>query len=177
MRYIIKKRKTIDIILICIIVFASVFPMILYRKNIGITVYSIISIGMLLIHLLLGLLAYVFRHNGNYIGRRRFLKHPSVLIFSSDKSYAFTEEYKKHFNRMLAEHFVVVPLYIPCIFLAFRFEVALTSVAVYTLPLVVYLIREFHDVAKIIKEEKLKKEQELRELEEQKRREEMGYWK
>ena len=84
-----RKQGTIDIILICIIVFAIVFPMILYRKSIGITVYSIISLGVLLLHLLFGFLAYVFRHKGNYIAWYRILRHPLLLIFSSDKSYAF----------------------------------------------------------------------------------------
>ena len=172
-----RKQRTIDIILICIIVFATVFPMILYRKSIGITVYSIISLGVLLLHLLFGFLAYVFRHKGNYIAWYRILRHPLLLIFSSDKSYTFTEEYKKRFNRMLAEYFAVVPLYIPCIFLSSHFEFALASIAVYTLPQIFYMLKSTCNNVKKINEAYKKQEQEKSELEEQERREEMGYWK
>ncbi len=174
-----RKHRIVNILVGCAVAVITVLPMLLGWKHIQITKYSIPAICTLAIHLLYGLMACIVRHKGNYL-RLNFLlfRHFLMNLFlEPDKDYTFTKEYKKHFNRMLAVYFAVVPMYIPCIFLTSTAAAMPLALLVFLFPHAVFIAAELRGVSDDIKEERQKNAREKQERMEQERREEFGKWK
>ncbi len=173
-----KKQRIIGIAGICVILLASVLPMVIFRDKLQVTRYSIPAICLLAFHVLYGLAACLFRHKGNYLRFRViFIRFFFFNFLDPDREYTFTREYKRQFNRMLALYCVVLPLYAPCVFLTSTPAAMPLALIVFLLPQAVFIIAETRGLIGDVKDAKQDRKLRERELEEQKKREEAGRWR
>ncbi|MBE6548987.1 MAG: hypothetical protein E7670_01010 [Ruminococcaceae bacterium] len=177
-----RKRKLIKVIIFCAIVFVSVLPMLIFMQDLKITKYSIAAIGLLVFHLLYGLLAYIYQNKGNYLRfSGYFIRRLDIILLRKNQEYTFTTEYEKNFNRMLATYYSVIPMYLPCIFLTSKPSQMPIALIVFLIPQVIFIFKEYQEKIAYIKERKRLKQlnEQLmeKELREQEKRESMGKWK
>lgn len=169
------KKQLYYVLLFVAVLSLNVLSLFLFRKHAQITKYSIPAICLLAFHLLYGLLAYLFRHKGNFLRLKRiFIRHFKFYFFEPDKEYTFTKEYKQHFNQMLAIYCFVLPFYIPCIFFTSTAVAMPFALLIFLFPQIIFVSKEIRGFANDINDAKQKKQQLEEELKEQERREEMG---
>ena len=173
-----RKNRIINLLLVLVILTVSILPMILFRSDIQITKPFIPAICILAFHLIYGIAAYCFRHKGNFLRLNLlFLRHFIFNFVEPNKDYTFTDEYKRTFYRMLAVYYVVVPLYIPCIFLTPAVAALPLALGVFLIPQILFISTEIGALSNDIKEQKEVKQQQDQERKEQEKREELGKWK
>lgn len=174
-----KSKKQLCYVLLFVAVFSlNVLSLFLFSKHIQITKYSIPAICLLAFHLLYGLVAYLFRHKGNFLRLKiTFIRHFKFYFFEPDKEYTFTKEYQQHFNRMLAIYCFVLPFYIPCICFTTTAVAMPFALLIFLFPQIIFILKEIRGFANDIDDAKQKRQQLEQELKEQERREEMGRWK
>ena len=178
-----KTKKIINSIVFILICVVSILPIILFWDNIGITKYSIPAVAFLVFHLVYGLFAIVFQNKGNFLRFRLYLfgRLYRYRLFRTDKEYTYTREYEREFSKMLAIYFSTLPMYLPCILLTKTLVAMPISMLVFGLPQIYFYIYEMYNDFLYIKRrcsEDIQYKKWLdNELEEQKKKEEMGKWK
>ena len=178
-----RRYRNINMIVIVAILVVSVLPMLLFMNRLQVTKYSIPAICFLAVHLVYGLIAYIFQNKGNFLRfSMYFICNIDFFLFcKEDKEYTFTKEYEKEFDQMLATYYSVVPMYAPCIFLSSAPTVMFVPLIVFALPQVLFIIKEARKKTSYVKErirmEKQKRDVIEQQRIEQERRESMGKWK
>lgn len=171
------KHRVINLFLI-ITVLIGALPIVIFADKIGITKFSIPAICLLAFHILYGIAAFILRHKGNYLRFNHLLiRHFWFIVFEPNKDNTYTEEYTQQFYRMMAIYFIVIPMYIPCIFLTSTAAAMPIALVVFLIPQTLFISSEIRNLFSDIKLAKQKKSQEYEEKIEQERREEMGRWK
>ena len=125
-------------------------------SNIRFSRFSLPSLFLMIIMVFHAALSYLLRHKGNYLQFRRFAR---VNPFANDKDYTFVESYTNRFFLMLKIYCLVIPFYIPQIFLTSSYISSLWALAVFFSPQVIYVIMGIVDTLKDVKENKVKEEQ------------------
>ena len=172
------KYRSINVIVFCTIIIVSILPMLIFMKSLQITKYSFAAVGLLVSHLLYGLLAYIYQNKGNFLKfSTYFIRRLDILLFRENKEYTFTAEYERNFNRMLITYYSVIPMYLPCIFLTSTPAQMPIALIVFMIPQVVFIVKEYQEKIAYIKEIQRKKQLMEEELREQEKRESMGKWK
>ena len=167
------RRKALTIVLVFLVLIAiNVLPLFLFREKAKISEYSQFPIAFAALAVLQGVLAVLFRHKGNYL-----IVGEGGPLFVKNRHYTYTEAYKKEFRWMLFIYCAALPFYLPCIFFVTCDAQMLWAVAVFFAPQVCYFGRDVAQTLRDVKADKKRKRELQKELEEQKRREELGYWK
>ena len=178
-----KTKKIINFIVFILICVVSILPIILFWDNIGITKYSLPAVAFLIFHLVYGLLAIIFQNKGNFLRFNPFflLRLYRYRPFRTDKEYTYTREYEREFSKMLAIYFSTLPMYLPCILLTKTLVAMPIAMVVFGLPQIYFFTREIYNDFIYIKRRRSEDMQYKKwldkELEEQKKKEEMGKWK
>ena len=168
--------KTIAIVLLfCFLVLINVLPVFVFRGKAALTDYSTYPIIFAVLVTIHGIMAFFFRHKGNFlvVGRYGGL----FRTFEPNVDYTYTEEYLKEFYRMLFIHFAVIPFHIPVIFFSTRTVHSLWSALIVSVPNMIYVVLEISKILHDVREQKQKELQQEKELREQEKREELGRWK
>jgi hypothetical protein len=151
----------------------NIIPLIIFQNQIQISTNSIATIALAGIVILQGVLAYSFKHKGNFLMINRY-RHTG---FSEDKDYTFTDEYEREFRWMLLIYCLPIPFYLPVIFFATSWKHTIWALILYIAPQVIYVIHGIYQTVQMVKETKRREAQLQKEREEQEKREELGYWK
>lgn len=159
---------TVNIILLCV-----------FRDRSDVTRESWFPALLMFIVILNGVLACCYKHKANYlligIGGTGSMDRYAILF--EDKAYTFEEAYEIEFRWMLLVYCVAIPFYLPAIYLAKGGFCYIWGFVVLIVPQLVFWIYYLCGSIKDGKEAKQRRLQAQKELEEQKRREELGYWK
>ena len=168
------KRRKIFICIFAVSLLINVIPLLIFKDKAAITYFSWFPMILMLIESVNGVIAFFLRHKGNYFtdGYR------SIHIFSEDKDYTFTKEYKDEFFWQFCLYWFAVPFYIPCIFfVSGGWRKFLWTACVFFTPYLVYFIYYISKEIKAEKEYQIRKKKQEQELKEQMLREEMGHIK
>ncbi|MBE6548006.1 MAG: hypothetical protein E7667_03895 [Ruminococcaceae bacterium] len=170
-----KNYKFYFCIIFLLLTALSILSLVIFNGHVGITKYSYPAIALAVFHILYGLLAYALRRKGNYLAfRTRLLRHWEFIPFMSDRAYTETEEYKQRFNFMLAIYYITVPLYIPCIFFTASAAAMPWAVLVPLVPQFIFVAMQIKTFSLEVKHRQEQKQALDRELDEQRKKEEMG---
>ena len=150
----------------------NAIPLLVFREKAGISVYSRFSIAIMVLDVVNGILACIYKHKGNFL-----VIGSSSSTFSADKEHTFTEEYEREFRLMLLIYCSAIPFYIPVIFFASSWAETLWAVLVFFAPQVIFIARGIYQTMQDVKEEKRVQAQREKERKEQEAREELGRWK
>ncbi len=164
--------KKIIAILLFILSLLNIIPLFIFKDDIAISQYSIPPLMLMLIVIINGVLALIFKHKGNFFIIRKY-NNP----FTNDKDYTFTPEYDKMFILSFAIYFAPIPFYLPLIFFTRNWAQTLFSLLLLALPQIIFIIQGMIETAKDVKADKIKKQQQEQKLREQQIREELGHWK
>lgn len=150
-----------------------------FRERSDITKDSWFPALLMFIVILNGVLACCYKHKANYllIGTGGTHNPNHFAIWCEDKAYTFEEAYEIEFRWMLLVYCVAIPFYLPAIYLAKGGFCYLWGFVVLIVPQLVFWIYYICSSIKGGKEAKQRRLQAQKELEEQKKREELGYWK
>jgi hypothetical protein len=169
-----KKRGVLYLLLYAVILMINMLIVLSQTSTIAISRFSLPALFLMIIMIIHSMVSYMLRHKGNYLPFRRF-GHPNP--FTTDKDYTFEELYIKRFFFMLKIYCLVIPFYIPQIFLTSTYFESLWALVTFLTPQVVYVIMGIVDTLKDVKEYKAKREQLEKERLSQEQREELGKWK
>ncbi len=164
--------KKIIAILLFILSLLNIIPLFIFKDDIAFSQYSIPPLMLMLIVIINGVLALIFKHKGNFFIIRKY-NNP----FTNDKDYTFTPEYDKRFILSFAIYFAPIPFYLPLIFFTRNWAQTLFLLLLLALPQIIFIIQGMIEIAKDVKADKIKKQQQEQELREQQIREELGNWK
>ncbi len=164
-------KKAIAILLF-ILSLLNIIPLFIFKDNIAFSQYSIPPLMLMLLVILNGVMALIFKHKCNFFVIRKY-----HTPFTNDKDYTFTPEYDKKFILSFVIYFAQVPFYLPLIFFTKNWAQTLLSLLLFALPQIIFIIQGILETVKDAKAEKMKKQQREQELREQQRREELGHWK
>ncbi len=164
--------KKIIAILLFILSLLNIIPLFIFKDNAVFSQYSIPPLMLMLIAIINGVIALIFKHKGNFFIIRKY-NNP----FTNDKDYTFTPEYEKKFVLSFVIYFAQVPFYLPLIFFTKNWVQTLFSLLLFAFPQIIFIIQGMIETVKDVKAEKIKKQQREQELREQQRREELGHWK
>ena len=169
-----KKR----IVVICFFLFSlliNIIPLFVFKDKVGFSFVSIFSALAMIGIVMNGIQSYLFRHKTNYIsfGTIRGI----TTMYGPDREVTFTKEYIRKFYWQFIVYWVAIPFYIPCIFFSTEVIHLLWILGVLFVPQVVYLADIIVGLPNHLKENRDYREKREQELEEQKKREELGYFK
>ncbi len=173
-----KKSKFIFIVLAVIILLISILPIVLI-KDVALSKYSFVSIAFAVGSVAYAIIAFIFKNKGNlFVAGRRFYRTLS-LLFSEEKSYTESKEYKKEFALSAFIYCVTIPAYISSAFFARDFYSALSRALWWSIlrQLAIILIVIIPPIIKNIKEKKQQQKKDEADRKEQEHRESMGKWK
>ena len=146
----------------------NIIFVLIFRKNISISTYSLPPIALGVLVLINGVLACILKHKGNFLVIR---KHRGMLFYLKDRT--LTDSYEKEFRMMLLIYCAAIPFYIPIICFASNWADTLWTLLVFIVPQGIFIA---HEIRKTIQDVKIQKEREKERIE-QERREELGYLK
>ena len=169
-----KKKPLLYFIVYSLALAVNILIVFCNKTNINVSRFSLPAIILMFFMIIHAMLSYVLRHKGNFLPFRRF-GHPNPFI--TDKDYTVEELYMKRFFFMLKIYCLVIPFYIPQIFLTSTYFESLWALVAFLTPQVVYVIMGIVDTLKDVKEYKAKREQLEKERLSQEQREELGKWK
>lgn len=162
------------IVSIYILLFAlNLTPVIVFNSQADFLPFSIPALILMVLVIVNGIVAYIFRHKGNFLYFRKI--HPN--IFSTDKEYTLTSEYSRKFKFMLEVYAAAIPFYIPLIFFTSSWKESLWVLPVFLIPQIIFVIQDIIETIKNQKQHKIKMQQQEEELRKQQQREELGHWK
>lgn len=179
--------KKIIIIIYAVVAVATGLCALVLKDYLNITVFSLFPVGVMLVHIILGLLA---KNNVIHFRRGRFYVF-SVDDFKYSKNSHGKGEFQsvesnrrdtdKKTQNIIGYGFIIVgALALPFIFF-FPIEAKCGCIGLLLIPVIVGRVVDVYATAMKKKADiamaKARSEQHQRELEEQKKREEMGYWK
>ena len=173
-----KNRRLVFIILSIMILIVSILPVII-SKNVAITKYSFISITFTLCSVIYAVIAFILKEKGNlFTAGHRFWRVVDYL-FSQNKPYTETEDYKKEFELSAFVFCATIPPYISFSFFANGFYSELLKVVLWTIlrELIIIVVIILPNNIKLIKERKRLAAEHEADKKEQERRESMGKWK
>ena len=166
------KKRLIFLLVLALSVFINTVPLIIFREKAGFSVYSPYSCIFMTVISTVALIAYDLRHKGNLLleGRR-------MRFYVSDRAITFSEEYSRTFFWQFTHYCAMIPLFIPCIFFTKKPIHLIWTLLVAALTILLEIAYGIADTMKDVKEDKIVKQRLKRELEEQKKREELGRFK
>lgn len=155
-------------------VLINIIPLFFFKEKAAISTYSVPAVAIMLLVIIKGISAYLLRHKGNLLllGRPRH-----IFLFSSDKAYAFTQEYTNEFNWMFLVYCTAIPFYIPCIFFVSKWVHTLWTLCVLSAPQIIYFIYGISKTVRHVKAYKATQQKQAQELKAQQQREELGHFK
>ena len=169
-----KKR----IVFICFFLFSlviNIIPLFVFKDKVAFSALSIFSALAMIGIVMNGIQSYLLRHKANYIS---FCTIRGITtMYGPDREITFTEEYSREFYWQFVLYWFAVPFYIPCIFFGTELVHFLWTVCVVFVPQTAYLINDI--VKDLRKQKEIRRENKIRkqELEEQRKREELRYFK
>lgn len=169
-----QKKKLLYLIVFFAVLIANVLIVLFQINKASVSLFSVLPILLMLGMTIHAIYAYLLRHKGNYLYKR---VHGIINPFGPDKDYTFTDEYSDRFFFMLKIHCIVIPFYIPMIFLTEGYVQLLWIFVPAIFRESAYLAMGISETVKDIKEEKERNDQLEKERLEQERREELGKWK
>ena len=167
-----KKR----IVVICFFLFSlviNIIPLFVFKDKVGFSnasYYPLIVMVALSAH---GLLCYFCRHKGNYL---LYVRSPWGA-FGSDQEYTFEKEYNQEFYWQFIVYCFVIPFYIPCIFFSTELVHLLWTMCVFIVLPIIYFTNDMVKDLRERKKTRREKQKREQELEDQRKREELGYFK
>ena len=165
-----KKNTLLYFIIYSIVLITNVLIVLLHISNASISSFSLPAIFLMAAMIINAIISYCLRHKGNYLP---FIRLARPNPFLSDRDYTFEDEYLNRFFFLLKVYCLVIPFYIPQIFLASSHLQSLWALVPFFVPQAVHIVMGIRGTLREVKKEEQLKE----ELLEQERREELGEWK
>ncbi len=176
----IKIKKCLYVVLSVVVLILNALPMIIFRDDVAITKYSIVSIAFSVFSVVYAVIAFILKDKGNlFVAGKHWLYRAISMSFSKNESKAEDEAYKKEFELSAFIFCVTIPTYITFAFFANGFYSALSQALGWTIVRLMAMLVVVI-VPPIVKEMKAKKQQRIKDeadRKEQERRESMGEWK
>ena len=169
-----KKR----IVVICFFLFSlliNIIPLFVLKDKVAFSNVSIYPVSAMIVVSIYGIDCYIGRHKKNYLSFGS-TKERSIR-FGPDREVTFTKEYARKFYWQFIVYWVAIPFYIPCVFFSTEAVHLVWTLCVIFVPQVVYLADIIVGLPNHLKENRDYREKREQELEEQKKREELGYFK
>ena len=173
-----KNRKFIYVILSAVVLILNALPIMIYRNNVAMTQYSIVSIAFAVCSIVYVVIAFALRNKGNlFVAGKHWLYR--AMSFSNNESKAEDEVYQKEFELSAFIFCVTIPAYITFAFFANGFYSALSQALGWTIVRLMAMLAIVM-APPVVKGIKAKKQQRLKDdtdRKEQEHRESMGRWK
>ena len=170
------KKKTIvffSFFLLSLLI--NIIPVFIFRDKAHFSHISIYAVEAMFVVSTGGIWCYFVRHKENYLSFSTIRKYS--IIYGPDREITFTKEFKRRFYWQFVVYWSAIPFYIPCIFFSTKLIHSLWTVGVVFAPQIIYFT---YYTVKLKEEFRKRREARLKlkqELEEQKKREELGYYK
>ena len=168
----IMKKRIVVICFFLLSLVINIIPLFVFKDKVGFSNVSYYPLIVMIAMSFNGLFAYIFRYKGNYLELRR-----GRLISFFDQDSAFTEEHTKKFYWQFIVYWFSIPFFVPCIAFCTMPIHCLWAFCVVLAPQMVYFINDILEYSRERKEIRRENKKREQELEEQRKREELGYFK
>ena len=163
---------------VALLLLLNLLPIFFFAERAKFSVFSLLPLTTALLMCIHALLAFLFKHKGNFLMlRRKTFVWIFLHVFSEDKDYTFTEEYESEFRRMLLVYCAAVPFYIPIVAFTTTAPQMLWTLVPLFFPQLVYTVWGIRATLRDVEKDKARRAERDRERREQERREELGHWK
>ena len=169
------KKRIVVICFFLLSLVINIIPLFVFKDKVTFSVLSIYPVAFMIAMSAYGIWCYFFRHKKNYLSFGSTREHE--IMFGPDREVTFTKEYIRKFYWQFIVYWVAIPFYIPCIFFSTEVIHLLWILGVLFVPQVVYLADIIVGLPNHLKQNRDYREKRKQELEEQKKREELGYFK
>lgn len=175
-----KSRRFLYVVLSVAVLILNALPIIIFRDDVAITEYSIVSIAFAICSVVYAVIAFILKDKGNlFVAGKYWFYRVLSLTFSENESHAEDEEYKKEFELSAFIYCITIPTYITFAFFADGFYSALSQALGWTIfrQIAIIIVVIIPPIIKRIREKKQQRIKDEADRKEQERRESMGKWK